>query len=422
MLKRIAPQRRVVAVGAVAALVAAATVTGVSGASGAPTVRGFDGKTITVAGMGLASNFTREPISVRRLKFRRANDTNEISGVKLRYAEFADDNADPAVATTQARRLVEQVGAFAIVPDLSPVNPGPYLNQQHVPYVGFAFDGTYCSPKTTTQLYGFGFNGCVLPSAPPVMPDSYAQEYPYVAKKTGKTHPSITIISNDDQSGKNSAKTQATAAEGAGFKVVYAKGNVPLTTSDYSPYVSQWLSSDGGKQPDDIHCLLATQCLAVWDALKAASFKGTFKSPLGIDLFAKPLSGTISTSFFNIAPNPGLTQMKADFTAAGAPSTTPIFSEETYFAADMLVQALKTVVKKSGVKGITPEAVQKVLATQTWQIAGLVGPIKYPASTVVSTPACGELITSNGTAPWTVITPYACSSKQFKIDPKFTGS
>jgi len=114
--------------------------------------------------------------------------------------------------------------------------------------------------------------------------------------------------------------------------------------------------------------------------------------------------------------------MKADFTAAGAPATTPIFSEETYFAADMFIQALKTVVKKSGAKGITPEAVQKVLATQTWQINGLVGPIKYPASTVVSTPACGELITSSGTAPWTVIYPYACSSKQFKIDPKFTGS
>ena len=114
--------------------------------------------------------------------------------------------------------------------------------------------------------------------------------------------------------------------------------------------------------------------------------------------------------------------MKADFAAAGAPATTPIFSEETYFAADMFIQALKTVVKKSGVKGITPEAVQKVLSTQTWQIKGLVGPIKYPAATVVSTPACGELITSSGTAPWTVIEPYACSYKQYKIDPKFTGS
>ena len=421
MLKHIGWQHRAVVLTAVAALVAAAMATGVSGASGAPSVRGFDGTTIKVAGMGIASNFAGADIGTKA-RFKRANDTNEIPGVKFQYTEFADTNSDPAVATSQARRLVEQLGVFAIVPDLSAENPGPYLNQQHVPYVGFAIDGTYCSSKPTTQLYGFGFSGCVLPAAPNVMPDSYPQEYQYVAKKTGKTHPSITIISNDTQSGKNSAKYQATGAQGGGFKVVYAKGNVPMTTSDYSPYIAQWLSSDGGKQPDLIQCLLATQCLPIWDALKAGGFKGTFQTPLGIDGFAKTLSGTISTSFFNIAPNPGLTQMKADFAAASAPATTPIFSQETYFAADMFIQALKTVVKKSGVKGITPEAVQKVLATQTWQINGLVGPIKYPAATVVSTPACGELITSSGTAPWTVIAPYACSSKQFKIDPKFTGS
>jgi Periplasmic binding protein len=204
--------------------------------------------------------------------------------------------------------------------------------------------------------------------------------------------------------------------------VVYAKGTVPTTTADYSPYVNEWLAADGGKQPDDIHCALATQCIPIWSALKAAGFTGTFWTPLGIDLFAKALSGTIASSFFNTGPSPGLTQMKADFAAAGAPATTPIFSEQTYFAADMFITAIKTVIKKSGVKGITPESVQKVLATQTWQIKGLVGPTKYPDSTVVPTPYCEELITSSGTAPWTVIEPYACSSKKFKVDPKFTGN
>jgi ABC-type branched-subunit amino acid transport system substrate-binding protein len=421
VLKRITWQRRAVVIVAVAALVAAVMATGVSGASGAPSVRGFDGKTIKLGGIGFAANFRGADIGTKA-RLKRANDTNEIPGVKLQYTEFADDKEDPAVATSEVRRLVEQVGVFALVPDLSPVNPGPYLNQQHVPYVGFAFDGTYCSPTPTTSLYGFGFNGCVIPPAPKVVPDSYPQEFQYVTKKTGKAHPTITIISGDVESGKVAAKSQASGAQGAGFKVVYAKGNVPATTSDYSPYIAQWLTSDGGKQPDLIQCLLATQCLPVWDALQAAGYKGTFQSPLGIDIFVKTLSGTISTSFFNIAPNPGLTQMKADFAAAGAPATTPIFSEETYFAADMFLQALKTVVKKSGVKGVTPEAVQKVLATQTWQISGLVGPTKYPASTAAPTPTCGELITSSGTAPWTVVYPYACSSKQFKIDPKFTGS
>jgi ABC-type branched-subunit amino acid transport system substrate-binding protein len=421
VLKHIGWQHRAAVLTAVAALVAAAMATGVSGASGAPSVRGFDGTTIKVAGMGIASNFAGADIGTKA-RFKRANDTNEIPGVKFQYTEFADTNSDPAVATSEARRLVEQLGVFAIVPDLSAENPGPYLNQQHVPYVGYAIDGTYCSSKPTTQLYGFGFSGCAVPSATPVVPDGLAQEYQYVATKTGKKHPSITLFSNDNQSGKTSSKYGATEALGAGFKVVSSKGNVPMTTSDYSPYVAQWLASDGGKQPDDIHCLLATQCLPIFDALNAAGFKGTFETPLGIDIFAKPLSGTIATNGFNTQPNPGLTQMKADFTAVSAPATTPIFSEETYFAADMFIQGVKTVVQQHGRKGITPEAVQKALSTQTWQIKGLVGPTKYPASTVASTPVCGELIKSSGTPPWTVIAPYACSTKQYKVDPKFTGS
>jgi len=41
----------------------------------------------TVAGMGLASNFAGADIGTKA-RFKRANDTNEIKGVKLRYTEF----------------------------------------------------------------------------------------------------------------------------------------------------------------------------------------------------------------------------------------------------------------------------------------------------------------------------------------------
>ena len=419
--RRIGWQHRAVVFTAVVALVAAVMAPGASFASAGSSVRGFDGKTITVGGIGFLANFAGADIGAKA-RFKRANDTNELKGVKIKYTEFADDKNDPAVATSEARRLVSQVGVFAIVPDLSPVNPGPYLNQQHVPYVGFAIDGTYCSAKPTTKLYGFGFSGCAVPSAPPVVPDTFGQEYDYVAKKTGKKHPSIVLFSNDNQSGKSSAQFGATGAEGAGFKVVSAKGNVPLQVSDYSPYVSAWLTANGGKQPDDIHCLLATQCIDIFSALKAAGFKGIYQTPLGIDALAGSLPGTISSGRYNTEPNPGLTQMNADLAAVNVPATTPIFTAEAYLGADMFVQAVKTVVQKQGAKGITPEAVQKVLATQTWEIKGLAGPTKYPASTVLSTPLCQELITSSGTAPWTVIAPYTCSTKQFKIDPKFSGS
>ena len=306
-----------------------------------------------------------------------------------------------------------QEGIFAILPDFSSENPGPYLNQQHVPYLGYGFDNTYCSKTPTTKLYGFSFNGCAVPVDPPKVPDSAAQDYKYVSDKTGNKHPTVVLFSNDNQSGKTSSRSSATAFEGAGFKVVSAKGNVPMTTTDYSPYVTAWMSADGGKQPDMIACLLATQCLPIWTQLKAAGYTGTYWTPLALDLFAKPLEGTIGLGQYNTTPNPALTQMNKDLDATRDGKPLGIFSEEAYFAADMFIQGLK----KLG-KNITPEGLQKVLATQSWQIKGLVGPTNYPASTVVSSPSCSALTLSDGTK-WNVVEPYSCSSKTYPINKKF---
>ena len=88
----------------------------------------------------------------REARFKRFNDTNEIKGVKIKYAEFADDKQDPATALNEARRLVTQDQVFAIVGDVSQFNPVEYFTQQHVPYFGWAFDNTYCSTKPTTTL------------------------------------------------------------------------------------------------------------------------------------------------------------------------------------------------------------------------------------------------------------------------------
>jgi len=401
----------VVAVGVVVAMTMAAAAVAPA-ASGVRSVRGFDGKTVTVAGLGLASNFEAAAVGAIA-RFNRANDTNELKGIKIKYTEFADDKGDPATATSEARRLVTQEGVFAIVPDFSPVNPGPFFNQQHVPYVGYAFDDTYCSQKPTTKLYGFGYSGCSVPADPPYVPDAGANNYSYISKKTGKQHPTAVLFSNDNQSGKTSSQVAATEYEGAGFKVVSAKGNVPMTTTDYTPYVTDWLTADGGKQPDTISCLLATQCLPIWTQLKAAGFTGTYWTPLALDIFAKPLEGTIGLSQYNTEPNPALTQMNKDLDKARNGKPLGIFTQQAYFAADMFIKGLK----KLG-KNITPEGLQKVLSTQTWEIKGLVGPTKYPKATVVSYPLCSGLTLSDGTK-WNVVVPYTCSTKTYPRNPKF---
>ena len=50
-------------------------------------------------------------------------------------------------------------------------NPVDYFAQQHVPYFGWDFDTTYCSPKPSTALWGFSYNGCLLAENPSFVSD-----------------------------------------------------------------------------------------------------------------------------------------------------------------------------------------------------------------------------------------------------------
>src|SRR5262249_7823734 len=161
---------------------------------------------------------------------------------------------------------------FAIVPDLSDTNPGAFLNAQHVPYFGWAFDDTYCSPtaSTGTKLYGFGFNGCLVPAHPVKMPGTGADQlYKYVKEKTGNANATVALFSPDPQAGRDSTGFQASAYQGAGFKVVYSKGEIPPPpVADYTPYVQKLMTADNGKPPDAMVCLLATQCINTYSLIK----------------------------------------------------------------------------------------------------------------------------------------------------------
>ena len=257
-------------------------------ARGAPSVRGYSDGTITLGGYGLRRQLRPDGTIGATARFKRFNDDNEIKGIKIEYTEFADDNQDPAKSLTEARRLVEQVGVFAIVPNLSDTNPGDYLNQRHVPYFGWAFDDTYCSAKPTTALYGYGFNGCLVPADPKRMPGTVADQlYKYVSAKTSKKTPTLALFSTDTQLGQDSTGFQASSYAGAGFKVVYSKGMIPPTSRHRLHPVRagahdvrrrQATGHAGVSARDRLHPRVR--------ALKANGYTGTFYSPLYSDLLA----------------------------------------------------------------------------------------------------------------------------------------
>jgi ABC-type branched-subunit amino acid transport system substrate-binding protein len=401
---------------ALSALVIAGTLGCSSAASASVSSSTASTKTIAVAGLGDLAEFTGAAVGAEA-RFKRFNDTNEIPGLRIKFVGFDDDQQSPATALADARQLVNQDHVFAIVPDLSAVDPGSYLAATKIVHIGGGYDSSYCSPTKTTSLWGFGVYGCQVSSESPVAVDYYGQLYKYVSGKIGKKSPTIALFGADTEAGKIAVTQEASAAQGAGFKVVYAKGVLPTATSDYSPYIQQWITSSGGRQPNAISCLAAATCVSIWPPLKADGFTGTFLSPLGpVDVLQKTMAGTVTLASFNTAPNPGLTKMQADLNAY-APGTKPVGYSNVlaYFAADMFIQALKKVGQN-----ITPQAMQRVLSTMTWGIPGLVGPVKYPASTVSPTPSCNELVLYNTSGSgYTIVEPYVCSLRKFKLNPKF---
>jgi ABC-type branched-subunit amino acid transport system substrate-binding protein len=416
MRKRSARIRALVLATVVAALVAGVAV-GTTSAGAARSVRGFDGSTIKVAGFGIAAQLpTAESGAQARIK--RFNDTNEIKGVKIQYAEFADDKQDPATALTEARRLVTQQQVFAIVGDVSQFNPKDYFTQQHLPYFGWGFDDTYCSHNPSTKLWGFAFSGCGVPSDPSFVGESARAIYQYAKEKTGKDHPTAALIGNDTTSSKNAAKFSEISWTGIGFKVVGNFTQMPIPPiADYTPYAQAALTADNGKAPDVIACLLATDCIPLYAQIQANNYPGIYMSSLYSNLLVGAFKGsTVNTAFVNpTTSTPGMDAMKKDLNAwkAGEGDKVDSGTIAGYTSTDMFIQALKTAAKK-GKSNITPEAVQAAAAKQTWELKGVAGPTSYPKATVNTYPNCNSLFSSDG-AQWTTVVDYGCSTKTYPV-------
>jgi ABC-type branched-subunit amino acid transport system substrate-binding protein len=414
-MKRIGVSTRRGVVVAVVLALSSVGVFGVAGSSSAvPSVRGFDGKTITVAGLGIKAQLpTAETGAEARIK--RFNDTNELPGIKVDYEEMADDKQDPATALSEARRLVTQVGVFAIVGDVSATNPGEYFAQQHVPYFGGGFDNSYCSNKPSTKVWGFSDGGCIIAADPSRVTDIYHAMYTNVAKLTGKKHPTFIVVTNDNEAGKNGGRIFAIAAQGAGFKVTDVQADMPQSgVSDYTPYVQAALKGDHGNPPDAMFCSAAVQCLNFWTLLKATGYQGIYTHGLFTDVLVKPFEGSyVNNPVVNPAEDtPGYQQMRKDLAdlKPGLEDNVDLGTVFGYASTDFFLQVLKKVKKDK--MAITPENVQKVASTFTFELKGVKGPIEYPKATVMVFPACFSQFYSNGTE-WETVVPNTCSTKTY---------
>jgi ABC-type branched-subunit amino acid transport system substrate-binding protein len=411
-----------VLVTAVVAGLFAALLTPAAGGASTPRVATATGGKITVAGLGYAQTFGDAGVGAAA-RFQAANENKEVKGYTFDYKELADDKNDPATSLSEARRLVTQEGVLAIVPAVSVVTPSDFLTQQQIPWFGVGYDVTYCPEGAT----GFGISayGCLIPTNPKKIPGTQWIQLKKQLATKGIANPTLALLGTDTTSGKQSVQNSASAAEGAGFKVVYAKGafpGPPAVVSDFSPYSQALLAANDGKAPDVIYSSIApTSALTLTSLLNNSGYTGTYLSPFYSPLLVSALKGAyVFLQFAGFeADSPGIKTMNEQIEAF-KPGTKPSLALSAgYFSADMFIQAVKNSLKSS--KTLTSASVQKAAAKMTYQIKDTVGPTQYPASFKIATKSCSTLEYDAAGTAFEIVQPFFCTNKTYPVLPKYSG-
>ena len=387
--------------------------------SGAATaVRGFDGHTIKVGGLGSFASYPDADVGTRA-RLARANADHEVSGVTFEVTGYRDDGNSAASAATAAGKLVDEDGVFAVVPNLSQFTPGEALTKQRVPWFGWGIDPAYCTASTSTSSFGFGYSGCLAPTSGGRVPATGDSLYREVSGTTGNPTPTAAVVSTATDGGRRMVSASASSLAAAGFDVVYAKGLLAVPAPQFPvAAVEELLQARAGAPPDTVVCLATTDCLGVLQLLRANNYLGTFVSQLYADTPVRGLALSLATPQYVpfTANTAAQQQLLADVHAIKADAVATPGVVAGYLAADMFVAAVVRLQRDS--TSITPSHVQRAASRMTFRADGLYGPVKYPNAFVRSSPACGALMRDAGIA-WQQLDEFACTTKTVPLDPRF---
>ena len=185
---------------------------------------------------------------------------------------------------------------------------------------------------------------------------------------------------------------------------------MPLTTSDYTPYVEERGS------PPTVGSTWTRQ-LPAHGAVhphrerdQGGRLPGTIITPLYTDILLKPLAGTIAYAVYNAAPNAGLTHLEKDLDAIkpGTKVTTSnrrrvLRRRQVHRGGEEGRQGAPHA--RSGASGLG----EADLGDQ-----GLLLSRQLPGVDRRS-PACTTVLEDTDGSAWKVVVPYFCSSKTFKV-------
>jgi Periplasmic binding protein len=378
-------------------------------------VRGVTGSEINVEGLVTVLDFGPSASTAAKARFNQANADGELPcGRKINYLGFADDGGTPDQNLADVRRFVQLDHVFAISPVLSPFlesGSGSYINQQHVPTVGWGVSSSFCTKTNLSDMYLFGFNGCIVPAVPTY---ETAINGPVAAKlfpggATGKT---VAVIGDDSSTSMSGVTTISAQFVDVGMDLVYHQNPMPgppAQVTDFSPYVQALLTADGGHPPDALFISSGpTIAFPLSRALREGGYKGIIIHTT-YDPSVAAASATDDVILNTASVESTAPQMASIASTLRAAGVTDIGEPALYgyLSADYLVQLLKA----TG-PDLTQQRFQQVASSFTYRIPNVVGPTYYPAGFQAGAP-CGEMVYSNGTK-WTVSVPYSCASYDLK--------
>lgn len=348
--------RRGLAVVGVAVAVLGGVITQVGTAVAASkSVRGVTPKQIVVEGIGPLTSATGGYPGVdtgTEAAFARINKMGGIDGRKIKYLGFKTDGEVASHNYQLVQQAVEQTHVFAVVPALGqgflPASTD-YLNAQHVPYYSWGFMPGFCY-----EPYGFGFNGCLVPTKQHYADTGVAAP---LIKALKLKNPTVAIAGDNTTAGKATASQIAEEYKLAGATVVYNKADLPSTGSvNYTPYVQTIMTTNNGKPPDLVFMSgRFSNVVGLTGALKAAGYKGVLVNAIAYvpGLFssepalAQALTGSYIMSMWLPSEfgGTGIAQVKSALKAIGASTTITLGTMIGYLSASVFIEQLQAVGK-----------------------------------------------------------------------------
>ncbi|GAA3196176.1 ABC transporter substrate-binding protein [Actinocorallia longicatena] len=391
--------RKTTRIAAALAAVALAAACGTTENKGGSSGSGSDGVTdtsIKVGGVLVKTSATGYSTGGAELgakaRFERANAEGGVNGRKIDFVGAEDDNMDPAKGTTVATKLVQKDKVFALVPVSSPQFGGAaFLEQQNVPWFGWATGTQWCGTKT-----GFGYNGCLAPK-----PGAGTQTWwgnQVAAQIGGADGKSAFIQGTDSSASKYGVGTIGQSFSAAGFKLAGTSAAIPATAppQDWLPYVNKIMKANDGKAPDVVVSIMAGAKLnaGLFGALRKAGYKGAISDATSYDpsVLADPaikagLEGVLTAPQFEPFESDAkeVVQMKADIQKVDPSAKLTQHVAIGYWTADIFLK----VAEKAG-KDLTRTSFLTAASTFTYENPGF-GKIDYPKDKTEPN-GCGALV------------------------------